>query len=119
MKTLREAAPIMGLTQRGLYERIVRGKLPQAVKEGRKWLIPDDVVERYRNTLTVTAASRFVKKHGGPTSKQTIYNYIAEGRIRAFDDDLGITRVPLKDLEDLMGLEIRKEIKRAERLVRP
>lgn len=119
MKTIREAAPLMGLTTRGLYERIVRRKLPGAVKQGREWMIPDDVVEPYIGSLTVTAAANFVSKHGGPRSKQTIYNYITEGRINAFEDYLGITRVYQSELEELLGLEERERVKRAQRELQP
>ncbi len=103
MKTLKEAAPIMGITPRSIYARITRGRMPAAVKQGGKWRIPNEVLEPYLDTITITQAHKWMKRKGGAVAKQTIYNCIMDGRLPAARDHLGVFRLKLDDVKRVFG----------------
>jgi predicted site-specific integrase-resolvase len=99
MRNLKEAARVMGIKHRSLYVRIERGRLPEATKVGGRWMVPEKILAPYVQTLTVRGATKYANEHQRPISKQSMYNYIHQGRIPAVKDHLGIYRIRRADID--------------------
>lgn len=109
MRTLKEAAEVMGIAPRSIYARIVRGRMPEAIKVKGRWMIPDEVTSKYEGTIRVTKAYKWLRRQNGPrVAKQTMYNCILDGRLPAIQDHLGMYRVRLSDVKELYGYTPRK-----------
>lgn len=98
----------MGIAPRSIYARITRGRMPEAIKHKGRWMIPDEVLNAYTNTMRVTDAYKWMKRRGAVVCKQTMYNCIADGRLPAIKDHLGMVRVNLEDVKQLYGYSARK-----------
>ena len=119
MTDLKDAARIMGVSVQAMYLRIQKGLLPQIVKKGGRWKVPNEIIEPYIGTLSINQAHRFMLEHGGPKAKYSIYRYVEEGRFNPVWDPMGRPRIKRSELEELLGFSERKGLKRAERQLRP
>ena len=55
MRSVEELAEILGTGRNQTYEALARGDIKGAIRFGRRWLIPDAVIDRLVNGVTTTA----------------------------------------------------------------
>jgi len=119
MVPLRQAAKYMGVTPEAIFNRVRRGTCPQAFKVKGRWYVPEEFAHAYRDSYPIRHAYTYMRKKGGFICKDSMYNHIQTGQLKAFRCPLGKIRIHKKELDRWLGIPERKAAKRAQRLVQP